>query len=88
MSVIVPYVSRIGSPNGMIPIRRNIISRSGDLDIVPHARTEDCQSTDVLSLADDSVSVFLNRAGAVSHFEEAIETATDDLFVSVDTVIA
>ena len=88
MSVVVPYISGISSPNGMIPVRRNIISRSGDLDIVPHARTEDRQSTDVLSLADDSVSVFLNWAGAVWHFEEAIETAADDLFVSVDTVIA
>lgn len=88
MSVVVPDMSRIGSSNWMIPIRRNVIPRSGDLDFVSHARTEDRQSTDVLSLADDSVSVFLNWAGAVWHFEEAIETAADDLFVSVDTVIA
>lgn len=88
MSVVVPDMSRICSSNGMIPIRRNIVSRSRDLDFVPHARTEDRQSTDVLSLADDSVSIFLNRTGTARNFEEAIETAADDLFVSVNTVVA
>ena len=88
VSLIIPNVPSICPSNWMIPIRWDIIPRPRYFNCITHVRAENHHSSDILALADNSVAIFLHRSRAIWNFEESIQSAADDLFVAINTVVA